>query len=103
MLGNVELEALEVAEQRNRVGIDIREVPTCRRRAVEVRIDDDLLLREIDDRHVVAVVETFDVIELDRLIAVADRVAIRESLQGQVAWTGRRKRPGRQPVGLQGP
>jgi hypothetical protein len=68
MLGNVELEALEVAEQRNGVGVDIREVPTCRRRAVEVRIDDDLLLREIDDRHVVAVVETFDVIELDRLI-----------------------------------
>ena len=47
------------------------------RRPVKVRVDHDLLLRQIGDQHVVAVVETIDVIEFDRLIAVADRVADR--------------------------
>jgi hypothetical protein len=73
---HVELQTLEVAEQHDRVVIHIRQVPSRGRRPVKVRIDHDLLLGEIDDRHVVAVVETIDVIELDRLIAIADRVAI---------------------------
>ena len=46
MLGNVELEGLEVAEQRDGVGIDVRQVPFCGRRPVEVGVDHDLLLRE---------------------------------------------------------
>jgi len=103
MLSDVELEPLDIAEQRNGVGIDVGQVPSCGRRAVELGVDHDLLLREIDDRHVVAVVETFDMIDLDRLVAVADHVAIRERLQGQVAGTCRRKWPGRQPVGLERP
>jgi hypothetical protein len=66
-------------------------------------VDRDLLLREMRNQHVVAVVETIDVIEFDRLIPVADRVFIRERLQFQRAGAGGRERPLRQPVGLERP
>jgi hypothetical protein len=68
---------------------------------VEVGVDQDLLLRQIGDQHVVAVVETVDVIEFDRLVAVADRVLIREALHRQLAGACGGERPGRQPVGLE--
>ena len=57
-------------------------------RPVQLRIDYDLLLREIRNQHVVAVIETIDVIEFDRLIPVGDRVFIRERLQFQRAGAG---------------
>ena len=81
VLRDVEFEPLEVAEEHNGVVAHIRDVSSCGRRPVEVGVDDDLLLGEIDDRHVVAVVETFDVIELDDPRSVGDGAAIAEGLQ----------------------
>ena len=74
MLSDVKLQPPDVAEQRNGVGIDIRQVPSCGRPPADVGVDRDLLLGAIHDCHVVAVVETFDVIELDHLVAIADRI-----------------------------
>ena len=101
VLGNIELQARDVAEQRHGVGTDIREIPSRGGRAVKVRVDRDLLLGEIRDQHVVAVVETVDMIEFDRLIAVADRVLVRERLQFQRSGSRRRERPLREPVELE--
>jgi hypothetical protein len=47
MLGDIELQPRDIAEQRNGVGTDIRERPSRGRRCVQVRIDRDLLFREI--------------------------------------------------------
>ena len=81
VLGHVELQPLNVPEQRNGVRVDIRKISAGGRRAIQVRVDQNLLLREIRNQHIVAVVETIDVIKLDRLVAVADRVPVRERLQ----------------------
>ena len=80
---HIELQPLQVAIQHNGVVAHIGQGPSRGRRAVEVRIDHDLALREIGNQHIVAVVETIHVIELDDLIAIADRVVIRERLQFQ--------------------
>ena len=90
---HIQLQPLEVAIQHNGVVAHVGQVPSRGRRAVKVRIDDDLVLREIGNQHVVAVVETIDVIELDDLIAIADRVVVSERLQFQRSRTGRRKGP----------
>src|SRR5271154_4092821 len=85
MRRDIKLESLEVAVQHNGVGSHIRYVSSGGRRAEQVRIDHDLLLREISNQHVVAVVEAIDVVQFDGLIPVADRVVIREGLQRQLA------------------
>src|SRR5215813_8381045 len=61
---HIQLQPLEIAIQHNGVVAHIGQVSTSGRRAVEVRIDHDLVLRAIGNQHVVAVVETIDVIEL---------------------------------------
>jgi hypothetical protein len=90
---HIQLETLEVAIKHHGVVVHIRQVASGGRRAVKVRVDHDLILGEIDDRHVVAVVEIIDMIELDDLIAIADRVVVGERLQFQRSRTGRRKGP----------
>jgi hypothetical protein len=60
-----------VARRAIAVVAHIRQVAFGGRRVVKVRVDHDLLLREIGDQHVVAVVETVNVIEFDLLIPIA--------------------------------
>jgi hypothetical protein len=56
-----------VKEERNSIRADIgRSRRALRRQRVEVGVDQDLLLREIGDQHVVAVVEAIDVQALTR-------------------------------------
>jgi hypothetical protein len=95
MLRHVELQPLEVAEQRNGVGIDNADLYGPPAAGGNLPNDHDLLLREIDDRHAVAMVETFDVIELDRLVAVVEE----ESTQGVIDWSGRAPIVHNQPDG----
>src|SRR5262249_54212000 len=97
MLGNIELQPLDVVIKRYRVRTDIRD-RRARRRWSHVRIDENLRLRQIHDRHVAGVIEAFDVVADDRLIAVTDRIAI--PIRFELPWSGarRRKRELRQAV-----
>ena len=52
MLRHIELQPLEASKQRNGVCIDIRRRRSGGWRPIEIGIDDDLLLREIGDQHV---------------------------------------------------
>jgi hypothetical protein len=77
VLRHIKFQPLDVLEERNGIRADIgRSRRALRRWRVEVGVDQDLLLREIGDQHVVAVVEAIDVIKLDRLIPVAGCVLI---------------------------
>src|SRR5207249_10050119 len=100
VLGNIELQPLDVVVKRYRIRADIRD----RRpgsRWPHVRIDENLRLRQIHDRHVARVIEPVDVVADDRLIAVADRMPL--PIGPELSWSGPRRRAWelRQPVRTQ--
>src|SRR5207249_11329460 len=71
MLGNIELEPLDVVVERYRVRADILDRRAGRWRP-HVRVNENLRLGQIHDRHVAGVIEAFDMVADHRLIAVAD-------------------------------
>jgi hypothetical protein len=87
VLRYIELQPLDVSEQRHRVQVDIRKRSSGRRRPVEIRNDEDLVLRQINDQHVVGVIKIFDMVQHYASLFVADRVLIRET------WDGRAREP----------
>src|SRR6476660_3266791 len=98
MLGNIQLQALDVVVKRYRVRTDIgNRSPRCG--WAHVRVNENLRLREIHDRHVARVIEAFNMIADDRLIAVADRMPL--PIRLELPWSGTRRRKWelRQPVG----
>src|SRR5258708_31264788 len=93
MRGNIELQPLDVVEQSNGVCAHIRRRRRAlRRRPIEIRVDENLLARQIRHQHVVAVIHTLDVVQHYTLLSLADRVLIRERLQLQRPGTIRCKR-----------
>src|SRR5881409_2376826 len=100
MLGNIELQPLDIVVERYGVRADIgNRRPRCRR--PHVGVDEKLRLRQIHDRHVAGVIEAVDMVADDRLIAVADRMAL--PIRLELPWSGTRRRKGelRQPVRAQ--
>ncbi len=65
VLRHIQLQPLDVPKQRNGVQVDVRKRPSCRRRPVEIRIDEDLVLRQIGDHHVVDVIKIVDMVQHD--------------------------------------
>src|SRR5437867_4781878 len=102
MLGNIKLQPLDVVVERYRVRADIRDWRP-RRRWPHVRIDENLRLRQIYDRHVACVIEAFDMVADDRLITVADRIPVPVGLELPWSGTRRRKWELRQPVRAESP
>src|SRR5437879_5995121 len=72
VLGYIELQPLDVVVKRYGVRADIGNRRPCRGRA-HVRVNENLRLRQIHDRHVAGMIEAFHMVADDRLIAVADR------------------------------
>jgi len=89
MLGDIELQPLDVVVERYGVWADIGNRRPRRGRA-HVSIYENLRLRQIHDRHVAGVIEAFDMIADDRLVAVANRMPLPVSLK--LPWSGTRRR-----------
>src|ERR1700680_3155973 len=65
LLGNIELQPLDVVVERHGVRADIgNRRPRCGR--AHVRINENLRLRQIHDSHVAGVIEAFDMVADDR-------------------------------------
>src|SRR5437016_10986353 len=90
MLGNIELQPLDVVVERYGVRADIGNRCTRSRRP-HVGVDEKLRLRQIYDRHVAGVIEAVDMVADDRLIAVADRMPLPICLELPRSGTRRRK------------
>src|SRR5215471_15678010 len=74
VLRHVKLQPLDIAIERNGVRADEGKCSARRRRPVHVGVDDDLLLRQIHDVHVVTVIELLNGVHFDRPLAIGDRV-----------------------------
>src|SRR5262249_28066255 len=90
VLGNIELQPLDIVVERYGVRADIGNRCPCRRRA-HVSLDEKLRFREIHDRHVAGVIEAVDMVADDRLITVADRMPLSICLELPGSRTRRRK------------
>src|SRR6266849_129385 len=102
MLGNIELQPLDVVVERYGAQADILD-RRPRRGRTHVRTNENLRLRQIHDRHVAGVIEAFDMVADDRLIAVADRISVPVRLE--LPWSGTRRRKWElcQPVWAESP
>ena len=102
MLGNIELEPLDVVVERYRVRADILDRRAGRWRP-HVRVNENLRLGQIHDCHVARVIEAFDMVADHRLIAVADRIPV--PIRLELPWSGTRRRKWelRQPVRTESP
>src|SRR5258708_36799074 len=100
VLGYIEFQPLDVVVERYRVRADIGNWRPCRGRA-HVGTNENLRLRQIHDRHVAGVIEAFDMVADNRLIAVADRMPL--PIRLELPWSGTRRRKWklRQPVWVQ--
>src|SRR6202047_4824903 len=89
MLGNIELQPLDVAVERYGARADIGNRRPRRGRA-HVRANENLRLRQIHDPHVAGMIEALDMVADDRLVAVADRMPL--PIRLQLPWSGTRRR-----------
>jgi len=102
MQGDIKSQPLDGVVQHNCACADIGRRRRARsRRAPEIGVDQNLLLREINGQHVLVVIKPRNVKDQHGLLSVADRVPLRDGFYRQRTGSGGREWELRKPVGTE--